>query len=270
MEEETGQTGSEESTQEEHQEAAQPTIEEIAKSIGYRDKSEMKDPSKHVDAATYIKNTAKFNDSYRQEIKNLKRSIDGITATVSQVAVQKHAEGIAQAKAELKAAKEAFDPDAVEQATIALQKIKDSAPKAEAQAPAEVDEWCERNSWFEADKGMKADALEYREKYIKANPDATISETLAYIEKKIRKDYPESFETKEAKPSAKAGPSAGPEGLGTVGGNSKEPWEKYEKELNKTERDTMNALCGMLHNGKAVITKKQYIDNLAASGRFGR
>ena len=159
---------------------------------------------------------------------------------------------------------------AIEQATIKLQQAKTAAAPKDT-TPPEVDEWCDRNTWFESDKGMKADALEYRAKYLKANPDASITDTLEYIEKKIKKDYPEVFtaEKKEETPPRKAGPAAGPEGAGT-GGSSKDTWEKHEKDLNQTERDTMNALCGMMHNGKPVITKKQYIDNLAASGRFGR
>lgn len=246
-------------------ESVTPTIEEVARKMGYRSKEEMKDPSKHVDAATYILNTGKFKESYQQEIKHLKRSMDGITATISQVAVQKHAEGVKEAEQRLSKAKAEFDPDAVEQATLALQQAKAAAPANDV--PPEVNEWCERNPWFDTDKGMKADALEYRAKFIKANPDASVSEALEYIEKKIRKDYPDAFT--DAKEQRKA-PAAGPEGVRSVNSTGKEKWEQQEKELSTYERDTMNALCGQMHNGKPIMTKKTYIENLAQSGRFGR
>lgn len=247
--------------------AAPPSIEEVARSIGYRSKEEMKDPSKHVDAAEYIKRTADFNKGYRAEIKQLKRSIDGITATVSQVAVQKHAEGVREAEARLKAAKESFDPDAIENATVKLQQVKAATPQTNS-APPEVDEWCERNPWFDTDKTMKTDALEYGDKFQKRNPDATLQEKLDYIEAKIRKEYPDKFKKVEAEP--RKGSAAGVEGVQINNTGGKEAWEKQEKELNDFERNTMNAMCEQMHNGKPIMTKKQYIESLAQSGRFGR
>jgi hypothetical protein len=47
-------------------------------------------------------------------------------------------------------------------------------------------------------------------------------------------------------------------------------WEKQEKELSEIEAKTMNAMCGQMHNGKPIMTKKTYIESLASSGRFGR
>ncbi len=258
----TGQAG------EETQEVVSPTVEEIAKSIGYRSKEEMKDPSKHVDAAEYIKRTAKFNDDYRKEIKNLKRSMDGISATLQQTAVAKFDEGVKAAEARLKDAKEAFDVDAVEKAAHDVAMAKQNAVAAiPVKDQAEIDAFCERNPWFDTNKVMRTDALEYREKFVKRNPDATTAEVLEYVETKIKKDYPDKFKVDE--PEKKASP-AGPEGVTSNNTSSKATWEKQEKELSDIERNTMNAMCQQMHNGKPIMTKKQYIESLAASGRFGR
>jgi len=269
MEAETdpGQTG----TESEQHEATPPTIEEIAKAIGYRSKEEMKDPSKHVDAAEYIKRTAKFNEDYRKEIKNLKRSQDGVAAMVQQIATDKFAEGVRTAEANLKAAKEAYDPEAIEAAATAVAQAKQKAAQVNtipATDQAEIDAFCDRNTWFDTNKTMRTDALEYREKFVKRNPDATTAEVLEYVETKIKKDYPDKFEAKEPKERKQS--AAGPEGVKNNNTGAQASWEKQEKELSDHERNTMNAMCKQEHNGQPIMTKKQYIEALAQSGRFGR
>jgi SOS-response transcriptional repressor LexA len=266
----TGQTGTESEGQHE-QEVHQPTIEEIAKAIGYRSKEEMKDPTKHVDAAEYIKRTAKFNEDYRKEIKNLKRSQDGIAATIQQIAADKFAEGVRAAEAKLAEAKAAYDPDAIEAAAHEVREAKQKAAQVAtvpATDQAEIDAFCERNTWFDTNKTMRTDALEYREKFVKRNPDATTAEVLEYVETKIKKDYPDKFKATE--PAERKQSPAGPEGVKNNNTGAAALWEKQEKELSDFERNTMNALCAQTHNGKPITTKKQYIESLAQSGRFGR
>lgn len=265
----TGQTGEEQEV--EHQEAAPPSIEEIAKAIGYRSKEEMKDPSKHVDAAEYIKRTAKFNEDYRKEIKNLKKSMDGVTAIIQQTAAAKFDEGVKAAEKRLADAKEAFDVDAIEKAAheVATAKQRAAEVKIPSSDQAEIDAFCDRNPWFDTSKTMRTDALEYREKFVKRNPDATTAEVLEYVETKIKKDYPDKFQAEPVKEERKP-TAAGPEGVSTNNTGSKAAWEKQEKELSDFERNTMEALCKQEHNGKPIMTKKQYIESLAQSGRFGR
>lgn len=269
----TAESGENEGTGEvgEHREAAPPTVEEIAKAIGYRDKDQMKDPSKHVDAATYIKNTAKFNESYRQEIKNLKRSQDGIAATIQQIAADKFAEGVRAAEAKLAEAKAAYDPEAIEAAAHEVAAAKQKAAQVAtvpANDQAEIDAFCDRNPWFDTNKTMKTDALEYRDKFVKRNPDATTAEVLEYVEVKMKQDYPDKFKTDEPPPRRNS--AAGPEGVKSNNTGGQAAWEKQEKELSEFERNTMNAFCEQTHNGKPIMTKKQYIESLAQSGRFGR
>lgn len=253
--------------EERHEGAQQPKYEdriaELATKVGWK-------PTGPLSAEDFLATMPDRFHGQGKELKALKRSIDGITATVSQVAQQKYDEGIRDAEKRLAAAKADYDPDAVEAATVALERAKAAKANVQPQAePVEVTEFIERNPWFESDRIMRTDALEYREKFLKTNPDAGLDEMLEYVERKIKKDYPEKFAAKEEKSERKP-PAAGPEGVKSSASQGKEKWEVWEKDLSDFERNTMNAYCSQTHNGKPLMTKKQYIESLAQSGRFGR
>lgn len=242
----------------------QPTVEEVAKSMGWRTKESMKDPEKFVDAATYIKRTAAIKDDLNREVKNLKKSVEGIAKTFETATHAQYQKGIQDAEKRMKEAKEAYDFDAFEQAQREAAYLKQQVA-APTSAPSEIQDFIERNTWFDKNKEMTADALDYKERYIKANPDSDAAEVLAYVEKRIKRDYPEEFEDKSTvskQPTAVEGVRSG--------NTTTESWSRQEKELSQFEKNIMESMITQMHNGKPVITKKQYIEQLAATGRFER
>lgn len=246
-------------------EVTQPTVEDVAKAMGWRPKESMKDPSKFVDAATYIKRTATIKDDYKREISQLKKSVEGIAKTFETATQAQYQKGIQDAENRMKAAKEAYDFDAFEQAQREAQYLKQQA--STTSTSSEVQDFIDRNDWFDKDKEMTADALDYKERYIKANPNAPANEVLAYVEKRIKRDYPDHFE--EVKVETTSRQPAAVEGVRS-GNTSTENWQRWEKNLNQLERSIMESMTSQLHQGKPIITKKQYIESLAAQGRFER
>ena len=246
------------------EEVIQPTVEEVAKAMGWRPKESMKDPNKFVDAATYIKRTASIKDDYKREITQLKRTVEGIAKTFENATQAQYQKGIQDAEKRMAEAKEAYDFDKFEQAQREAAYLKQQASTVNT-PNSEIQDFIDRNEWFDKDKEMTADALDYKERYIKANPGAPANEVLAYVEKRIKRDYPDQF--KEPEPEQRRQPAV--EGV-RAGNTVSENWQKWEKQLSTFEKDIMDAMTQQTHNGKPVISKKQYIESLAAQGRFER
>ena len=57
--------------------------------------------------------------------------------------------------------------------------------------------WQSKNEWFNTDSEMKADAISIGVGYAAGNPNKSQVEVLEYVTKKIKKMYPENFESKE-------------------------------------------------------------------------
>ena len=106
---------------------------------------------------------------------------------------------------------------------------------------------------------MRTDALDYRENYLRRNPGAPIKDVLAYVEKKIARDYPEAFkkpdaEEAEEKPARRAsaveGSTASPKG---------DPLAKLKASMNGEEKRIMAMFT---KNGQ--MTEKEYLESYSA------
>jgi len=210
------------------------------------------------------------------ELKELKKSVDAIKNTFHQATAAQYEKGLKDKEAEMQAAKAAYDFDKYEKAKAEHQQLQQMKEQQQEQQTAdpevlpEVDAFVKRNAWFDKDKAMTADALHYKELYLKTNPGAPAKEVLEYVEKRIKRDYPESFEQNQTgeNQNEQRRPAAGVE-TGNRGGNSSvAQWQRDSKLLNQLERDMMKIMCSETRNGKPVMTEQKYIENMRAQGAF--
>lgn len=247
----------------EQQAQPEPTLEEVARAMGYKGKDELKDPEKYISPAEFIKRTAKFKDDYQKELRSVKQSVRAISDNFRNQSQAQYERGVRDAEAAMAVAKEQQDVEAYEAAREQRDSLKAAIPAA---LPPEIDDFVERNPWFEKNKAMTADALSYKERFIKANPGADLADVLEYVESKIKKDYPEKFAFAEKKDEEKEQrPASGVES-GRGDGKGLAAWQKDEKLLTPFEKSFMDEICKAQHNGKPAMTKQQYIEGLRAQG----
>jgi uncharacterized membrane protein len=246
------QTGTEEQG---GQTAQQPTAEDHAIKMGWN--PEYDGPDK-IDAGEFIRRAPLFEKIKGQsrELKEVKKLMEGMATTFKAVTTAQYNKGIADAEAKMKAAEAEFDVAAYKQAQSEKTQLETAkaATSAPASEPPEVTEFCERNPWFEKDRGMRTDALDYREKFIKSNPDASIAETLEYVERRMKKDYPEAFEAKETttkKPAGSAVEGASPS-------SHTDPLNKLKASMSAEEKRIMKMFVK-----DGGLTEKEYLTDYA-------
>ncbi len=253
--EQTGTEGTEDTGQ-----TKGPTIEEIAKAQGWSDQYDGPDK---IDAAEFVRRKPLFDRIQNQNnsIKRLEKLVEGMAGTFKNATDAQYKKGIQDAEKRMADARGSFDVAAFEQAQADKQKLEQAqaahvtAPTGE---PAEVTEFCERNPWFEKDPAMRTDALDYRENYLRRNPNAPIKDVLAYVEKKIQRDYPEAFKKPDTdddapparRASAVEGSTASPKG---------DPLAKLKASMTGEEKRIM----AMFTKG-GQMTEKEYLESYSA------
>lgn len=235
-------------------------IQEIAAKAGWKETGPM-------NAEEFL---ATMPDRFRdkgKELKDMKRSIDAIKHTFDKAQQSAYQRGIEEAQGRLAAAKEAFDVEGVERATRELEAARVNAPKVANNLSPEAEAFINMPE-LDKDPVLLTDAMDYREKYLKTNP-GDINGALLYAQKKMARDYPEIFGPKTAATATetKKAPAGSVEGVSGSTPNVAQ-WQKDEKMLMPHEIEMMKAFTGQLHNGKPVMTKQQYIENLRARGAF--
>jgi hypothetical protein len=105
---------------------------------------------------------------------------------------------------------------------------------------------------------MQVDALEYKDRYVKRNPSAPLNEVLAYVEARIKKDYPEKFPVTPSAP-AKSAPTTPPVEGGSGEGSSKSgDFNKLEASMTGEEKRVM-----AMFTAKGKMTKAEYLKSYA-------
>lgn len=171
------------------------TFEDVAREIGWVPKEDFKgNPDKWTDAKTWVKLNHKINNEHFTEIRNLKKTIDGMAKVHKSSVEAAYKRGIEEAQAARREAIKAGDVEEVEKIDQQIESMKQQVTPEAGKLLPEVEKFITRHAdWWDKDKVMTADALDYKERYIRANPGATIDDVLDYVEAKIRKDYPEKF-----------------------------------------------------------------------------
>ena len=113
----------------------------------------------------------------------------------------------------------------------------------------EFEAWTTRNTWYTSDDELREYADFKGIKYAQKNPGVSPPEVLDYVEKQVRKQFPEKFG-----PQKKAAPNPV---TGVNKTNSASRKTEADVDLTDTERDIMNDLVS-----SGVMTKAQYISEL--------
>ena len=225
-------------------------ITAIAKAAGWRDEGPLS-------AEDFLKTMPDRFNAKGKEIRELKKTVDEVARHVKTATEAAYQKGIRAAEERMAEAKANGDVDAWEAARTERDGIKSQMADAPQIAP-EVTVWMEVNPWFDKDKAMTADALDYKERFIKANPHATIGDVLEYVESKIKRDYPDKFKTKSSDddtPPQKSHASA-VEGV-KGGGVGKDPLAKLEASLTPEEKRVMAQYVD-----RGIMTKKDYLEQI--------
>lgn len=234
-----------------------PTVEEIAREMGWN--PEHDGPDK-IDAAEFVRRKPLFDKIKQQgkELKEIRRMLEKVTTTSKMMSEAQYRRGIADAEKRMKAAEDTLDINAFKQAATDKAQLEHGLQQIAApEIPPEVAEWCDKNPWFDSNEMMQADALAYREQYVRVHPNAPITKVLAYVEQKIKKDYPEAFEAERPK-KQEAKPSTPPVESGGNSGGKADPYAKLKSAMSAEEKRIMKQFIGP---GK--MSEAEYLEQYA-------
>lgn len=246
---------------EQQQEAPKgPTIEDLAREQGWN--PDHSGPDK-LSAEEFVRRKPLFDKIHAQsrELKEIKRSVAAMADTYKSMSEAQYRRGIADAQKRMDEAEASFNVAAFKEAQQEksdLESASRAIPKVDP-VPAEVEDFCERNPWFDKDKVMQVDALEYKDRYLKRNPSAPLKEVLEYVEARIKRDYPEKFAAASSPSAAKReGSASAVEGGGSASKGSADPLAKLEASMSAEEKRVM----AMFTSG-GKMTKAEYLKSYA-------
>jgi hypothetical protein len=237
-----------------NEEVQQPTIEEIAAQQGW--KADHEGPDK-IGAQEFINRKPLFDKikAQNRELKEVKKLVEGMANTYKSMSDAQYRKGIADAAQKMKDAEDAYDVKAFKEASNEKAALETAQAATVTAIPAAdqslIDAFCEKNTWFDTNKIMRTDALDYREKFVKRNPDASTQEVLEYVETKMKKDYPESF---EPAPNTRRPAVSAVEGASTA--SHADPLNKLKASMSAEEKRIMGMFT---KNGN--MTEKEYLES---------
>lgn len=153
-------------------------------------------------------------------------------------------------KNQLAAAKSAGEVDEVAEIAGQIKEVerdvkeaKQTVKQTQSGGPTpEYIDWQKRNeSWFQKDAEMTGDAIAIGTGYAAANPNKSQTEILEYVEKKVRRIYPEKFEDGEPKGKQRLEDNR-VEGGSNRSAPSKKKGQLTVNDLNDVERTVMQSI----------------------------
>jgi hypothetical protein len=282
-------------------EVQQEQVEVKARQKGWKPQTEWKgNPEDWVDAKEYIGRQRLFDriDDLKGELGRQSRKFETDLGTITS-----HFEKMRQAdyeraknelRSQLKEARRADDVDTEEEIEQELEKLESEKKAADAERQKqkvpqqtgptpEFQEWQSDNAWFGKDQDMTQEAIAIGTGYAAVHPDYPQSKVLEHVTARIKKLYPESFESEESvqastKRSAPASVEGG-DGRRSVSTNKKARGLTVA-DLNDGEREIMKVLIkrGALKTKAAknkISQEDQYLRDLeeyeaAANARQAR
>lgn len=253
----------------------QPSVEEIAKDLGWRPKGEFQgDDDNYVDPVTYIKRSKDIQQSMSQHLKDNRRKLEQMEKavtdlhhhykTVSKAQITKQQKEIDRLRKEKREAIEEGDADRVDQiesemleqySTMEANKPTPEIPEPD---PTHVDaftSWHSQNDWY-GDQGGDPEMTAYADKMADLPQYEALpyQRKLAAVTELVKNAFPEKF-TKTPTPTTN--PVEAPRSAGTK--------RQYTmKDLNDVQR-------AMVRNfvNRGIMTEKKYIQQLADAGEIG-
>lgn len=238
------------------QEPVELTVEDRAREQGWKPKEEYEgDSSKWVSAETFVAKGELIEkiEALSKELKGQKKANQMLLEHHDKVKKSEFDRAVAFLKSQKKRAYEDGDVDKVIEIDEQLLNVRDTQ-KLQAQAvQAQEDEphpnfvaWTSQNKWYNQDSDLREEAdtigLAHSQRY----PNKTPEEVLSYVEKQIKKMYPEKFTNpNRSKPTAVEGASA--------------PVSRSTSSFELSD-DEKRAMMTFVRSG--IMTKEQYISDL--------
>lgn len=247
----------EEGTPEVHQPSA---VEQRAMEQGWVPQEEWTgDPDDWRPAKEFVDRGELFRkiDELKNENKRIRQGVEEFKRHHEKVKELAYKQALADLKAQKKLALESGDADAVIQIDEKIAETREEATKA-AQAPVEQPQpqgphpdfvrWEARNTWYKADRAMKAVADEVARDMV-SRGEQDITRILTEVDKEMRKAFPTKFEN----------PRRNAPGAVEAGTNKGGRATKEDYTLTEDERRIMNRVVAT-----GAITKEKYIEQLKA------
>jgi hypothetical protein len=242
--------------------------EERARRDGWKPLSEFKgDPADWVDAKEFNGRKSLFEkiSSLKSELSSQRKSFDSDMATIKAYVQNMSKIEYERAVKDLKASRtEAIverDVEAVERIDKEIEQLQKNRvvepPKQNAQEPNEKFEaWKTQNKWYVEDADLQQEANAIGIGYGASHPTATPEAVFSYVEKTIKKLYPEKFEepkltTEKKNPAVDAG------GISPNAGTTPRGDRFTEADLTSDQQRVMNTLVK-----RGVVTKEQYLSQM--------
>jgi hypothetical protein len=184
--------------------ADQRDYEAEAREMGWLPPGEFKgDPTKAVDAETFVKRGEEFIPFLKAANKRLEKQVEQVTKTLAKfkdhhdkTEQRAYDRALKDLKAELAIATKAGDEAAVEEIADQLADLKaEATPKGEAPThDAEIiDAWIAENAWYKSDDVMAAAAAAIASK-LESQGLTDTAKQLAEVTKRIKAEFPHKFE----------------------------------------------------------------------------
>jgi hypothetical protein len=137
-------------------------------------------------------------DELARKNKNTQKTLDQLAAHHKKVREVEYQRALNTLKAQKKEALEDGDADLLIEiddkiAEVKLAQKEESRSTQATGVPEELEAWIGKNPWYNSDKEMAADADSIGIGYKMKNPDKSPDEVLVYVERQIKRMYPEKF-----------------------------------------------------------------------------
>lgn len=223
-------------TQDEHQPAeSHESVVRVAQAMGWSPKDKWRGkPDGWVDAETFL-------SQQPARLKKMGEQIETVQRTAERIVTQNAKQIEARIRAELRAATEAGDAEAVEDAADRLAEARTQSKSSELDPKAVQRDFAKRNPWFGVDDEATAIA-EAAAGRIAAKGIQDPDQQLAAAERAVRKAMPELFddEAPEDRPSRSSPSKGAPTTTGGQRTATSTPREPGWADLPSSVRATMN------------------------------
>ena len=175
-----------------------------------------RDPAEWRDAREFKARGELFKTIHqtKRELKQTQAALTALQKHHTYVFDQAHRKALAELRKERREALRAEDVDKVEQIETQIEETETEFQTAKTQMQQEqvsvqtagthpeFEAWVDRNQWYSNDEELRDRADAIGIVYTKKHPGVVPQEVLKYVEKEVRKQFPEKFGGKKTAPNA--------------------------------------------------------------------
>lgn len=253
-------------------------VQNKAQGLGWRPLDQWKgDPADWVDAKEFLGRQSLFDKikSLKDELNNTRRGNErdmaDIKAYIQNMSKIEYNRAMKDLKAQRKEAIEDRDVEAVEKIDEQINEIEQTrvaAPSANTAAKVQevqnkFNEWRSKATWYDEDQELHAEADLIGSAYGMKNPNKDITQICEYVEKTIKKMYPEKFTSGEEEPVEKPVRKAPAVEGGRMSASTPAKGKSdtlTEADLDPQQRQVMNT---MIRRG--VVSREQFLAQMSDS-----